>query len=356
MTQAFRYLGLELVRTYLLVTASLLVLFDLIAFLTEAEDVGDARYDLLDAIAVVLWSTPALLVDLAPFVALLATLSAFVNLDARAEITALRAAGVSRAWFIGSAALTALAFVLLVAGVERIARPLHLEASLIRLFETSKSGNPIEGGGFWTRVDRTVVNVTSLADVSRPSGIRIYTFGADGTLATYETAESAAVGANQWQLHRVLRRTFAAAAPVAMERFERLQWAPVWKLDSDIYSVTVASLSIEQLMRRLDAGTGAPPAEATGTSERVELVRRLVLPLSTVAYAVLAAAFALGGAVRGGKAVRMAIGIAAALLLYLAEQLVVNAGILAGLPIALVGLVPSLLVLALARWLAHRAT
>jgi lipopolysaccharide export LptBFGC system permease protein LptF len=98
-------------------------------------------------------------------------------------------------------------------------------------------------------------------------------------------------------------------------------------------------------------------AEPTATTERAELTRRLVLPLSATAYAVLAAAFALGsGAARSGKTLRMGVGIAAALLLYLGEQLVVNAGILAGLPIALVCLVPPLAVLGLARWLVSKAT
>jgi len=350
MTHAFRYLGGELLRGYLLAAAALLVLFDLIAFLTEAEDVGDARYDVLDALVVIAWSTPALLVDLAPFVALLATLNAFANFDARSETTALRAAGVSRAWFVGVAASVAFAFMVLVAGVERVARPLHLDASLLRMFETSKSGNPLEGSGFWTRVDGTIVNVGSLADASRPGDIRIYTFATDGTLESYEAAASATVGKSDWQLNGVLRKRFADGAPISVERFDHERWTPVWRLETDIYSVGVASLSIEDLLRRARA-------EPSATTERAELSRRLVLPLSSIAYAVLAAAFALGGgAARSGKSLRMAVGIAAALLLYLAEQLVVNAGILAGLPIALVCLVSPLAVLALARWLTTKAT
>ena len=76
MTRAFRYLARELAKSYLIIALAMLVMFDLLAFLAESQDIGDAQYSALDAILVVLYGTPALLVDLSPFIALLATLNA----------------------------------------------------------------------------------------------------------------------------------------------------------------------------------------------------------------------------------------------------------------------------------------
>jgi LPS export ABC transporter permease LptG len=345
-TLVFRYVASEFLRSYLLVTLAMIALFDLIAFLAEAEDIGDARYTLVDALAVITYSTPALLVDLTPFVALLATLNALANLDGRSEVTALRVAGTSRAWFVGSTAAITAAFVVIMIGVEIVARPLHLEASLLKMYETARTGNPLEGKGFWTRSGDTIANVANLEDSRRPGRIRIYTLAENGRLASYERAESAeALASNRWRLDDVTRKRFEDGVPVALERVEHAEWSPVWGRAIDIYSLTVTSLSIADLRER------PPDAHA----DRIELWHRLQLPLSTLAYAVLACAYSLGGRGRGGKSLRMAIGIAAALLLYLAGQLLVNGGILLGLPVPLVSLLPSFAVLVLARLLLLRA-
>jgi len=348
-TLVFRYFAAELVRGYLVIGAALLVLFDLIAFLTEAEDIGDARYDLLDALVVVTYSTPALLVDLAPFIALLATLYAFANLDSRAELTAMRAAGTSRRWFAMTGAAVAFFFMVGIGLVELVARPLHLEASVLRLYKKAETGNPLQGSGFWTRRDDTFVNVARLEDGQNPLEIRIFTFTADGALSSYARAAGANVlDKGQWQLNDVRRRRYAEGAPVTFESEAHELWTPVWPADTDLYALTVASLSLRDLIFRVGE-------DAEDQTNRAELWRRLVLPISAMAYAALAVAFVLTSGVRGGKSGRMAVGAALAFLLYLAEQLVVNAGILAGLPIALVSLVPCFVVFLLAALLIRRA-
>jgi lipopolysaccharide export LptBFGC system permease protein LptF len=237
-----------------------------------------------------------------------------------------------------------------IAGVEVVARPLHLEARLLRMYETARTGNPLKGSGFWMRTENTIVNIAALETPTHPGGIRIYEFDANGWLSRYEAAASADVRGNRrWQLNDVVTKTYAGAAPTSIERVAHEDWTPVWALATDIYSLPVASLSVKDLARRVSAGEGHE-------GESRELWRRLVLPLSAIAYAALAVAFALGAPLRGGKAVRMAAGIAVALLIYIAEQLVDSAGIvLAHLPIGLVLPVPSLLVLALAAMLLRRA-
>jgi lipopolysaccharide export system permease protein len=91
--------------TFLLVFASMELLID---FVSISNDVG-ARVDISPAgvARLTLMKAPAVLLVLAPFVFLGGTLAAYVTLNRRSELTAMRAAGVSAWRFIFPAAATA---------------------------------------------------------------------------------------------------------------------------------------------------------------------------------------------------------------------------------------------------------
>ncbi len=353
MSRAFGYLARELAKSYLLIGAALLVLFDLLAFLTESQDIGDAQYTVLDAILVVLYSTPALLVDLSPFIALLATLNAYDRLNATSELIALRAAGVSGMRLGRVAGLLAAAFMVVIAGVELAARPLRLEASLLRIHETAPTGNLLRRSGFWIRAGATYVNVATLEDSEGPSNIRMFEFTPDTRLESYLRAKSAAiVNASLWHLEDVWRKRYLDdGAPAAPEKMTALSWTPVWDRTTRLYDVPISSYTIGELISR---ATHHANEISGGQNERLELWRRLTLPLAAIAYALLAAPFALLSNIRGGRSARLAIGAALAFLIYVGQQVVSNAGILAGLSTPVTSAVPPLLVLVLALLLMRR--
>jgi lipopolysaccharide export system permease protein len=91
--------------TFLLVFASMELLID---FVSISRDVG-ARVDIspADVARLTLMKAPAVLLVLLPFVFLGGTLAAYVTLNRRSELTAMRAAGVSAWRFIFPAAATA---------------------------------------------------------------------------------------------------------------------------------------------------------------------------------------------------------------------------------------------------------
>jgi lipopolysaccharide export system permease protein len=94
------------ILTVLLVVASMELLIDFVAI---SRDVG-GRIDISPAgvARLTLMKAPAVLLVLAPFMFLFGTLAAYVTLNRRSELTAMRAAGVSAWRFIFPAALTAL--------------------------------------------------------------------------------------------------------------------------------------------------------------------------------------------------------------------------------------------------------
>jgi lipopolysaccharide export system permease protein len=348
MSRAFRYIARELSKNYALIGLALLVLFDLLAFLTEATDIGDYHYGVLDALLVVLYRTPALLVDLSPFIALLGTLNAYANLGATSELVVLRVAGVSAVKLGAVAAAVAGIFMVGMAAIELLARPLHLEASVLRMHQTAPTGDLLRRSGFWIRTGQTFVNVTSLEDPAQPTAIRMFRFGDDGQLEQYMRAGSATiVSPTEWQLSDVWRKSYDRdGAPAAIETIPTLRWQPTWDPTMRLYELPIASFTIAELIHRTNRSN-----DTTGAQE---LWRRIVLPLGAIAYALLAAPFAMTSGVRGGRPTRLALGAAFAFLIYIGGQVVTYVGILLGLPIAVTAAVTPLLVLIIAAVLMRR--
>jgi lipopolysaccharide export system permease protein len=352
MSRAFGYLARELAKSYALIGVGLLILFDLLAFLTEAEDIGDGRYGVFDALLVVAYRTPTLLVDLSPFVALLATLNGYAALSATSELIALRAVGVSVLRLGACAGAVAAVFMLGIGAVEFIARPLYLDASMLRMQQTAPIGNQLRRSGFWIRVGTDIVNVATLERASQPSAISQFSFAADGRLVAYLHATSADIVApTEWRLHDVWSKSYDEhGRPIGAERQVALTWHPPWDPSTRLYALSSSSFSLPELYRRVRSANDSTAAR----TEKAEYWRRIALPLGAFAYALLAAPFAIRSSIRGGAAGRLALGAATAFVLYIAEQVTRNAGILAGIPIAATALVPPLLILILALLLMRR--
>jgi len=353
--RVYRYLARELAKSYALIGIAMIVLFDLLAFLNESQDIGDQHYSTLDALLVVAYGTPALFVDLSPFVGMLATLNAYDRLNATSELIALRGAGVSGGRLAAVASVVAVLFMCFVAGVEYVARPLRLDASLLRMHETAVTGNLLRGSGFWIRSDRTFVNVSELGEGEQPREIRVFAFTPEAHLQSYMRATTAAVvDRTHWQLENVWSKRYAGdGTPDVPQTTATMTWQPPWDPSIRLYDLPVATFTIGELAARI----AHRPNESVGAQgEAIELWKRLTLPLAGVAYALLAAPFALLTNIRGGRALRLATGAVLALLVYTGAQVLSNAGILAGLPVAATAIVPPLLVFALALVAIRRLT
>ena len=306
MSRAFRYLARELAKSYVLISIALLVLFDLLAFITESQDIGDAHYNLLDALLVVIYSTPALLVDLSPFIALLATLNAYDRLNATSELIALRAAGVS-----GYAPRVVVAGV--ACGVHD--RPIAASrsprarcASKRACCASTKRRQPATccvGSGFWIRTGGTYVNVPALQDVRRPRRAS----ASSASTMTPVWRVICAPRRPRWSTPNIMasRKRLAQSlhrddgAPTAPEIYAEFDWKPTWDRTTRLYDLPIASFTIDELRTRV-----AQHAQRSvgAQADMSELWRRSTLPLAVVAYALLAVPFALLSNIRGGRSGR----------------------------------------------------
>jgi lipopolysaccharide export system permease protein len=298
--QTLKALGVALA-----VIAGLVMLIDFVEVSRSfsGHDLGAVRI-----IGLMLMKSPTVILQLLPFVFLFGTLGAFVSLNRRSELIAMRAAGVSAWRFVFPAAGAAVLI-----GVLSVAVLHPAAASLDGLY--SREWTRIRGGGgeeasaIWLRegdesrqivirADARNLATGALKDVS----FFIYTVGPDGNRAFNERidAASATLSAGSWRLtdargasvgqqareYASLDLPSSIAEDDAFNQFADPESTPFWSLPNQIGRIEQAGFS--------------------ATAHRLEFQQLLAMPLMFGAMSILAAAFSLR-LMRLGDLARMSI-------------------------------------------------
>nr|WP_315049572.1 LPS export ABC transporter permease LptG [uncultured Brevundimonas sp.] len=258
---------------------------------------SSADLSAFQTLGLVLLKSPAVIVTLLPFVFLFGTLFAYVRLNRRSELIALRAAGVSAWRFVLPAAGMAL-----VMGVLAVAvlSPLASTADGLWRSERARLTGAAPGveaaEAIWLREgDAQRQMVIRAAGQDRATGrllnttFFIYTTDDEGRRTFNERidARSATLAAGRWRLtdavgaqigqravrYKTLDLTSNLADREAFDRFARPQSTPFWSLPN-------------QIRRIEDAGF-------TSTAYRLQFQQALATPLIFGAMSILAAAFSL---------------------------------------------------------------
>lgn len=306
-----RYVLIQLARSLGVALAVIAALVMLIDFVEISRGLGsDTDLSGLRIFGLMLLKSPAVIVQLLPFVFLFGTLAAFVGLNRRSELVAMRAAGVSAWRFVLPAAGAAL-----VLGVLTVTVIGPVAASGDGLFQRERariSGSVLgaeEQQAIWLRegegprqmviragrqdrANARLLDVTFFIYATDPQGRRQFTERID--------APSASLSAGRWRLfdavgaqtgqravrYATLDLPSALADEEAFERFARPQSTPFWSLPGQI--------------RRIEA------AGFSSTAYRLRLQSLLSTPLAFAAMTILAAAFSLR-LMRLGDLARMAV-------------------------------------------------
>jgi len=276
------------------VIAALIMLID---FVEISRGLGsDVDLSGMRILGLMLLKSPQVIIQLLPFVFLFGTLSAFVGLNRRSELIAMRAAGVSAWRFVLPAAGAALML-----GVVTVIALGPLAASADGLFQrerTRLSGSVAgaESQAVWIREgDDTRQMVIRAARQDRSSarlmGVTFFIYTNDGNgLRSFSEridAASASLAAGRWRLvdavgaqigqravrYATLDLPSSLADEEAFERFARPQATPFWSLPAQIERVEAAGFST--------------------TAYRLRLQQLLATPLMFGAMSILAAAFSL---------------------------------------------------------------
>jgi len=296
--QIERYVLVQQARSLGLALGVIAALIMLIDFVEISRGVG-SDVDLSGAriFGLMLLKSPQVIIQLLPFVFLFGTLAAFVGLNRRSELIAMRAAGVSAWRFVLPAAGAALVF-----GLITVSALGPLAASADGLFQRERTRLSGSAAGVeavptvWIREGDDTRQMVIRAERQDRSSARlldvtffIYTNGAEGmrTFSERIDADSASLSNGSWRLvnavgaeigqravrYATLDLPSSLADEEAFERFARPQATSFWSLPAQIDRIEAAGFS--------------------STAYRLRLQQLLATPLMFAAMSILAAAFSL---------------------------------------------------------------
>jgi len=292
-----RYVLMQQFRALAVALAVISALVMLIDFVEISRGLGsDVDLSAFRILSLLIMKSPAVIVQLLPFVFLFGTLSAFVSLNRRSELIAMRAAGVSAWRFVLPAAGAAILLGILTVTVigplaasgdgmfqrerARISGSVAgAESEAIWLREGEGQRQMVIRAGRQDRANARLLDVSFFIYTTDPEGRRVFSERID--------AQSAALSAGRWRLvdavgaqtgqravrYATLDLPSSLADREAFERFARPQSTPFWSLPA-------------QIKRIEDAGFSS-------TAYRLRLQQLLATPLMFAAMSILAAAFSL---------------------------------------------------------------
>jgi lipopolysaccharide export system permease protein len=318
-------------------------------FIVELNDVGQGQYTLTKAITYVLLTVPRRCYEMFSYSALIGGLLGLGGLASSGELTALRAAGLSKLRICASVvfALTTLTAVVMLIG-ETIGPYGEQKAQALQLAAKSKDIALAKGGTLWARDGDTVINArrgrARGANVEL-SGVRVFEFDPQGRLTSLALAESALHAASTWTLYNVRRTNFNADSATSTEKPED-QWKS--GLDPALLSLSIVQA---QYMTMRDLSRNIFYLERNkqdASTFRQAYWERVFYPVSVLALAFCAVPFAFGALRSGGLAKRLFIGMVLALCFYFAQRAIVSMGAVYGVHPAVANLIPPILLAMLA--------
>lgn len=314
----------------LLLTFAVLLGIDVLAaFASELGDVGEGDYSVGTAALYIVYTLPRRVYELFPTVAVIACLLGLGALATTSELTALRAAGLSKVRIsAGAGAAIAAVMLLLMLVAETLGPYGEQHAQALRVGAKSKDLGLASASGLWAREGETFLNARSgrirgsgTASYVELDRVRLYEFDSEGRLQSLALAARAEHRDQRWTLFEVRRSRFferhVETATVAQEAWES-------RLNPEVLSLSIRRpryLSSADLVENLDylRRNGLDTSEFESA-----LWARWFYPLNVLALCLLAMPFAFGTLRSGGFGKRLFIGIAMGLGFFVVQRLAVN--------------------------------
>lgn len=336
-----------------------LVGFDaLMAFAAEIDEIGEGGYTAANAAFFTLYTLPRRAYQLFPPAALVGSLLGLGSLAATSELTALRAAGLSRIRIcLGAAIVLTLLTALMVLVAETIGPAGEQRAQSLVLAAKTQDIALARWSGLWAREGDTILN----ARYGRVLGegaetrvelddVRLYEFEPNGNLNSIALAKRAEHRLGQWTLFEVRRTTFAQdGVETAESRSER--W--ISSLDPAVLSLTVTR---PRYLATREIAAGLEYQKRNGLDSSLfenAYWARWFYPLNALVLCLAAMPFAFGPLRSGGLGLRLFLGIAIGLGYFMLQTLVISAAEVYRVDLRVGNLIPPLLAM-LASWMFFR--
>lgn len=340
-----RYIGVSLVKGWLLVMLVLAAVFGLISF-TQELDHTDGRYSTLAAARYTLLVLPNQLVSLAPVIALLGSIVALANLDRNNELTVISCTGFSPLKLLGALAIPTAIFSLILWICMEYATPqLQQLAEQERQQLRQGSGGFLPDGGVWSTDGQHYIHLVKMSEDNVPGAISLFAFDDSGQLIRALRADSAEVSKDRRWLFKDVREKVVHDGQLETRSYKELEIANLWSSD-ELPNLTLRqdSMNLSVLYRYSQyLARNGQPAE-----KHLHLFwQNLLMPLSVWAMVLLATPISAN--VTAGRdrsyGINIGIGAAVGILFYLGAQIIYALGQLLQWSSPLVALLPTAIIL-----------
>nr|VFJ47734.1 MAG: lipopolysaccharide export system permease protein [Candidatus Kentron sp. DK] len=321
-----RYIGAYVIASSLLVLAVLVTLFSAIDFVDDLDNVGRGHYTLLRAGEHMLLTMPRLAFSVFPIAALIGTLTALGNLAGSAELTVVRASGVSLARLSLSVMkvggilmlLTLLLGEFVVPTSERLAEER-------RSFALSERISIKTNYGFWIRDKRSFINVRELLPNNRMGDIYVYEFDDMRQLRFSSYAKKGFYQDGKWVLENVQQSELTPRGVVRRNLPEAV-WDSSFAPDVvNAVKVRPEGLSILDLYRHIRY------LRSNGLNSAIyefAIWGKLIYPIATGVMIFLAIPLVLGWLRSVGIGQRIVVGALVGVGFYIVQQTIIHIGLI----------------------------
>jgi len=340
-----KYIAVEMLKSTGIAVLFLLSLVLVITFADELDDVGTGQYDLVEILKYLALIAPRNFYELLPSAALLGALITLGGMSNNYELTAMRAAGISR-WQIIFAALRVGVMLMVVSLFvsETIAPVTEQAAQMLKFTAKNEQVALRTKYGFWTRDGNTYLNIREILNSSELKDVSIYEMTSTSELKYATHAATASFIDNKWEL-RGIQQTTITDTGVEVSNSEEA------KLDSlldpgllDVIVVKPERLSIMGLASYIKF------LESNGqdaTRFIVAITSKLVRPFVILVMLLIAIPMVLGVKRAGSTGTRILIGALIGIGFNLVDRLFGNVGVLYGLNPVIAASLPFFLALGL---------
>ena len=349
-----RYIGISLLKGWLLVLVILGTVFGLISFTEELGRI-EKGYTTLEVARYTLLSLPNQLVSLAPVIALLGSIVALANLDRNNELTIISCTGFPPAKLLRAIAIpTALLMVVLWLCMEYITPKMQQSAEQQKQHLRESSNGWIPGGGVWSTDGRRYIHIRRMSQDNVPGLISLFEFDESGQLIRALRARTAQVNKDRSWIFEKVREKILINDELITRGYQELEIANLWSRDElPTLSLHWDSMNLSVLYRYSQylASNGQPMEKYLNT-----FWQKLLMPLTVFAMVLLATPISASITVGRDRSFGINIGIGAVvgILFYLGTQIIFSLGQLLQLSMPVVAVLPAVIILACALLLLRR--
>nr|VFK58035.1 MAG: lipopolysaccharide export system permease protein [Candidatus Kentron sp. TUN]VFK60871.1 MAG: lipopolysaccharide export system permease protein [Candidatus Kentron sp. TUN]VFK67063.1 MAG: lipopolysaccharide export system permease protein [Candidatus Kentron sp. TUN] len=346
-----RYIGTYVVLASLFTLAVLVALFSVIDFVDDLDNIGRNQYTLLRAVEHMLLSMPRLAFSTIPIAALIGTLMALGTLAGSAELTVMRASGVSLARLslsvmkVGSIlmVLTLVLGELVVPITERLAEERRSSALSDQISKTTY--------GFWIRDKRSFINIREVFPNNQVGDIYIYEFDDTRRLRFSTYAKSGYHEDGKWVLKDVQQSELTPDG-ITQRNVPEAKWESLFVPDVvDAVKVKPEGLSIIDLYQHIQY------LQSNGLNSMAyefAIWGKLIYPIATGVMIFVAIPMVLGWLRSVGIGQRIVAGVLLGITFHIVQQATMQMGLVFEMSPFLSVSVPVVMFLGFGLWMMRR--